>query len=710
MSTKPIIGPAQFTHTKSARTLSLSTDPQDNIEGLKIEKEQALKDFNEEAEKAAASIKETKKVRSELKTLNADYKVLEFKLGNAVTTIQDLQDEIANAATKLKTCKSNLLLCKGDLAKTKLEESKRLEITKQQSDLADQLAEQKDSLKDQQGQINFTRKELKDRTAAIQVQEVKIREVFEALRVEANKLGIKEIFQIPLTHFFPKELGGEDIGIEQLIAAARDQQVIDDLAKSEEGSESDNSENSQSEMNREESGSEGRGPGTGIFGERKGYMDPLKHIPTFRGTKGEDPVRHVDDFGDYIDIQGIEGVDYVSIFARFGFSLGGKARLWFKENKATFNIVNGDDGKSWMLFVRAFSLKFSVAGSTEHELIQAWSALRWNEASEDLDDFAYRIEDLAKVFGKSKSDILIAFRMGLQPCYSVQIIDKGNLSEAKEYLKRIIAELRRGTTSNVNTGGAIPFMVAGFENRPKSISFEDGQSGPMYKIERRLDEMHLNIADLMKNRSRERSNSRDRNNSSSKENYNFGESAGQKVSRDYSRENYDSRNNQKGNSNDRGRENSRDRGRDYSKDRGRDYSKDRGRDYSKDRGRDYSRDRGRDYSRDRGRDYSRDRDSRNKNSNRSNDGNNYDRNKSGERRSSSGGRNYSRPLSEIICHYCEKKGHVVRFCDKMKRDKEMSDQNSSKEGAELSKRLDKFRVHQEVHDDLEGYIRNLSSN
>jgi len=56
------------------------------------------------------------------------------------------------------------------------------------------------------------------------------------------------------------------------------------------------------------------------------------------------------------------------------------------------------------------------------------------------------------------------------------------------------------------------------------------------------------------------------------------------------------------------------------------------------------------------------------------------------------------------------KGHIVKYCDKMKRDRDFSNKNNTEAGRDLSRKLDRFRVYQEGNDDLDDYIRNLSSN
>lgn len=682
---------------QSVRALKASKDPLLQLKGAERERDQAITELVEKEKEATQSVLNIRQFQSELKAATLIIRDLEHKVDKAGELIRDLQDQVKDCEQDLKESRAGHAKCKEELGN----------IREQHATLLEQIQREREDLKEKTFQISERKVDATIRTRELKEYETKIILLFTQLGLEAERLGFTQVLGIPLTHYFPKALGGENISLEQLQIAAQDKDIFDDIEKDVYTPDTQGQEKLEGKIRHTETN-----PNSSMDRERKPFSDILKHIPNFKGKKGEDPVGHIDAYSDYVQIHELDEKDYALLLLRFGYSLGGRARLWFKENKHSFQEGSGDKDP-WLTFIKAFCLKFSVAGSTEHELIQAWSTLKWNEASEDLDEFAYRIKDLAKCLGKTDKDILFAFRMGLLPSYAVQIVDKQTLREAKEHLKRVLAELKRGGHSQSNTGGVIPFMVAEFGS-PNTVSFEDKPSGPMYKIERHLEELNLNIAEVIRSKSRgrserERSNSRERSSRSKKDQVNYSDSRNTGGSRDYSRDKYDSRDKKKG-SDSHGRD-SRD-SRDYSKDRGRDHN--RSRDYSRDRGKDYSRDRDRDHSRDRDRNRDkyqssgRDRDQKgSRNYSRERDDS---RNRSGDRRSNSNGRSYSKPLSDLVCYYCDQKGHVVRYCDKMKRDKELSDKNSSSEGKELSKRLDNFRVYHEGQNDLEGYIRNLSSN
>ena len=138
--------------------------------------------------------------------------------------------------------------------------------------------------------------------------------------------------------------------------------------------------------------------------QRMEVIDPMRNLPKFSGEKMESADNTFDAFDDYVEIQQINVADanMVQIITRFGYSLLGKATMWFNQ---------GRDGRphatvaDWNALKEQFKKQFNPVGNTREKQMASWRNIKW-DGSETLDEFSYRVTQLGKTLGLNDQHIL----------------------------------------------------------------------------------------------------------------------------------------------------------------------------------------------------------------------------------------------------------------------------------------------------------------
>ena len=125
---------------------------------------------------------------------------------------------------------------------------------------------------------------------------------------------------------------------------------------------------------------------------------------TFKGETGDEVESHLLRFKDFCDGLDLGEEGSIDEEARklvlFRYTLGGPARQWYAEEKASF--ITLDD------LEKAFRQKYSQFGQTKTEYENAWRTLKY-DGIESLDTYARRVKDLGKLLNLPEETIVHTF-------------------------------------------------------------------------------------------------------------------------------------------------------------------------------------------------------------------------------------------------------------------------------------------------------------
>lgn len=109
-------------------------------------------------------------------------------------------------------------------------------------------------------------------------------------------------------------------------------------------------------------------------------------IPTFSGSKSQDPQAHLLAAKDWLD-QGNVPIPRRS--DKFRLTLKGKARVWYDS-------LDRDTKRSWELLQMEFSRHYSLQGRTPKQLCDRWDSLCFDPSVDDIDQFIGEVKQTAK--------------------------------------------------------------------------------------------------------------------------------------------------------------------------------------------------------------------------------------------------------------------------------------------------------------------------
>ena len=340
--------------------------------------------------------------------------------------------------------------------------------------------------------------------------------------------------------------------------------------------------------------------------DRRGPRWSIRDLPHFAGRKDEEnPTTHLMEFEDFMkeigqptgqpgfpfsQNQDESKVEIRNLVTKFRNSLKAKARRWFELNAAE-NIETAD---GWQELRDKFESSFSWTGGTREQMIKAWKDLKWDPASDSLDDFVYKFCELATALGyRDQKDRLESFLCCLPPGMYVFTMGSISIQDAVDKLKRgmglgsipmnaAVQPTIKPTSNLPIPGTVVPSgqPIPGFMSvRDKSVNFnpETVLKDSMKKVleetiskdntkllqglERMTETMHVALDRFEQNRDRDRDRDRDRSRDRDR---NRGRDRQRRDSRDRSNSRSPNRRNNSRDRNDRGRSRSRDNSRDRS--------------------------------------------------------------------------------------------------------------------------------------------------
>ena len=319
---------------------------------------------------------------------------------------------------------------------------------------------------------------------------------------------------------------------------------------------------------------EGGRQGAGQQGpQRMVVVDSMRNLPNFSGEKAESADNHLDTCDDYLKIQQIKVADanVAQITTRFGYSLFGKAKMWFNQVRDCRPLATIAD---WSALKEQFKQQFNPVGTTREEQIASWRNIKW-DGNEILDEFSYRVTKLGKALGLNDQHIMDTFKVGLPSNIYVNLVHIDGMQATLNMAKRLMA-VSKGTSPGASAMSNIPFMAASSHDGlalgifqksviPKQETFQDSAllSG-LQKINKKLKSLDNDLyatkaekndrsrreykspgRQKFRNRNCSRVNSRDSSRDS--------QDRDRRVSRRSSRSRNKSRNNSSDRSNDRAR-------------------------------------------------------------------------------------------------------------------------------------------------------------
>ena len=139
---------------------------------------------------------------------------------------------------------------------------------------------------------------------------------------------------------------------------------------------------------------------------------PTIPLPVFKGKKSEDPEDHILKVEDYFEIHEIkrEGDN----IKRFKDTLFEMARKWaqtlnyIEVNKFDYNPKDENDKKASMKYL--FLARFVKEGRTLEAAYNAWNTLTFDPNKDDIEQFVFKVEDLAKKLGYNEDAQVMAVK------------------------------------------------------------------------------------------------------------------------------------------------------------------------------------------------------------------------------------------------------------------------------------------------------------
>ena len=194
-----------------------------------------------------------------------------------------------------------------------------------------------------------------------------------------------------------------------------------------------------------------------------------KDIPQFQGITGENPSTHLMEFHDFLNNIGInagtldqpENAETLrDVIKYFVSSLKGRARQWLELN---FGVGQRATYRHWQDIQREFRNQYNLAGSTREQQIKVWKDLKWNPATESLDDFVYKYRELGNALGYTEEQLRQGFLCCIPSHMYLYVMNAPTMIEAVNILKKCLAlgtgllpEIRKEETKTP----VVPFMMS----------------------------------------------------------------------------------------------------------------------------------------------------------------------------------------------------------------------------------------------------------
>ena len=134
----------------------------------------------------------------------------------------------------------------------------------------------------------------------------------------------------------------------------------------------------------------------------------LRDLPKFSGEKAEDPQEFIYQFKHFLTYIN-HTVDTPEKAEKALNYLGGcltlKARDWFQNHVGDPRIApNLRTVAQYEEILKNFLRAFHPLGKTKEQLEMSWTNLKWAYPTENIEDFARKVRQLANVLGKSQED------------------------------------------------------------------------------------------------------------------------------------------------------------------------------------------------------------------------------------------------------------------------------------------------------------------
>ena len=221
----------------------------------------------------------------------------------------------------------------------------------------------------------------------------------------------------------------------------------------------------------------------------------LRDIPTYDGTGDSMPNIHMIEFNDFlvntgsklhelpqepqdqdIDREYNETVVRNAV-SKFKASLKAKPRLWFEIQYP----IAEDEPKTrheYDNMVSVFITEHNPIGTTREQVIMAWKNLKWDPATEMIDDFVYKFRRIAKELGYNADQSLETFICCVPSHFYLYLRDATTIKEAMDNIKKActlggVSAHHAPAPTVTNTGPVIPFMQMKDQQNPKQIHFQE---------------------------------------------------------------------------------------------------------------------------------------------------------------------------------------------------------------------------------------------
>jgi len=214
------------------------------------------------------------------------------------------------------------------------------------------------------------------------------------------------------------------------------------------------------------------------------YRDEeFKQLPIFSGDLTKSTARgHVLAFRDYCDMHNFTSPAVK--YTKFRYSLKGKAREWFENNKHRDGTAATEAEYEDLL--KRFARRYGTTGSSAVNKHLIWANLALKEG-EDLDDFLDRMGALQDELGKTEMDACIQFRNALPANVGrfLYIDDNTKLSDLAERAKQYTGQLNmmQSPTMSMDMNKAMP---ATYAQASASSSAEKEMAAKIEQLESKL--------------------------------------------------------------------------------------------------------------------------------------------------------------------------------------------------------------------------------
>ena len=207
----------------------------------------------------------------------------------------------------------------------------------------------------------------------------------------------------------------------------------------------------------------------------------LSDLPKFGDERKQDPQEFMYEFKHflrYIELE-INSPDNVEkAINLLGSCLHKKGRIWFENHVGTTpKNVHGVEGRrtvgQWEDIIKKFLKEFNPFGKTAEQLEFAWSNLKWWPQKETIEDFVYKVNQLAVALGKNRDAEVLAIKMAApdkEVCKS--IMGCTTIDEILTIINQLQLQLWLQTSSSQTQTQALAAQVMSIQDKSKFLSFQ----------------------------------------------------------------------------------------------------------------------------------------------------------------------------------------------------------------------------------------------